>query len=200
VEERTMIPKKNKEYVRIFWDMDDTLFDTTEAAYKHHGFSNFYKTNKEIRGKRSVHEHADFSFEDFWYSLPVEFWTNIPKYEWADELIKRSCDVYGPKNVFFLTSHIPNESCPAGKQACINKHWPKLRDQIVMSHNKSSLVDNKSILVDDSFHHEFDFDINYKQKNFCLFPSMQNELHDIAELFLENPKLPMKYIRRLGIL
>lgn len=195
-----MIQKSKKVYKQIFLDLDDTLLDTTQAAYEFHGFQNIYKTHPGSRGKRNVHKHVNMDFKDFWHTLPTEFWANIPKYLWADDIVREARCKYGVPNVFILTSQVPNAACTSGKQLWVNKNWPELTQNLIMSRNKHDLVGPNSILVDDSYNHHLEFKNKGQEENFCLFPSYQNELHDMAQMFQAKPHLPIKYLRMLGVL
>jgi len=167
---------KQIEKKRIFWDLDETLLDTSDAACKFHGIKNPY-LNPENLGHREINELVNMTHDEFWLVLDQEFWRTIPFLPWAEQCVKLSIEKYGKENVFFLTSPIPNGICSAGKQLWLNDHFPDMSKNLIITHSKSIVVDNDGILVDDYPKHGVKFEKAGKKDSFFLMPAVTNKLH-----------------------
>lgn len=138
----------DREFDRIFLDLDDVLVDFVGSAYKllvgnykdtsiddYTVFLDFLNKNRSYREK---------AFERIARGGP-SWWTNLPKLPWADELIsvcKKSCN-----NVYILTDPGPIAEAATGKwQWAIDNG---LERHILLVRNKSLLATPNSVLIDD---------------------------------------------------
>jgi 5'(3')-deoxyribonucleotidase len=133
--------------MKILLDMDGVLADFVGEVEEIFNFP--------LAGK--INEHDDFwsvlgqSPNDFWNHKDInktEFWENLAKYSWADELV--SILHYYAKEVHICSS--PSLAVPAfsGKAKWIENHYPTLLGNIVLTRNKSLLANEDHILIDDS--------------------------------------------------
>jgi len=179
----------------LFLDLDDVILDTSNYAFEFHGVKSPYLDKQNI-GKRKIHKLVGMSWQKFWGDLPFEFWANIPKMPWADDLIKLAVEYFGD-NVFFLTSPIRTAACAGGKMEWCEKTYPALSPNLVIAHPKWVLVDEEGLLIDDSYFNEKDFKEKDKGDSFDLFPSLQNRFYEQAVLYRANPKLVMADYKNL---
>lgn len=165
---------------RLYLDMDEVLADTLDYMCSVFNFENPYLKEENL-GVRSLHELLKKDWRDVWMNLGVDFWANIPPYYWAQDLINY-CETLCPNEVYFLTSPVPDGCCASGKQLWVNKNFPKYTGKLIIAHAKYAVVDQYSVLVDDSEHNERKFLDNHKIYNFVLFPSFSNRMHPMRKL------------------
>lgn len=110
--------------------------------------------------------------EEFWQIIDkkgAEFWAGLEKYPWADELVDYCLS---KAKVFFLTSPARNPLCSAGKMEWIQKYYPKLRRNVVLTPAKYLCANKNALLIDDSEHKIFPF--KNAGGNICIFPQLWN--------------------------
>lgn len=183
--------------MKCFWDIDDVLADTSSYAFKFHKKENPLLTSPNLLGSRQIHKMVNMSWERFWYDLPMSFWSSIPKMKWADSVVNESINFFGVDNVFFLTSPIRTAACAGGKMEWVVKNYPKLAHNLIIAHPKWDLVDKSSILIDDSYSNQEEFIKLGKEKQFFLFPSLQNIKHSYIPTYNIEPSLALFDIRQL---
>lgn len=160
---------------KIFLDMDDVLLDTTRYYYQWNN-EEFSYNNEQNLVKTDGVEKPGLPWQNH-DELPFEFWSSIPKNQFADDLISICENLVGEENVFILTSAIPNTACPVGKVVWVNNHLPKFKSKLFMGQKKHIVVDDRSLLIDDYEKHESIFSKLNKVNNFLLFPSYTNRFH-----------------------
>lgn len=144
-------------------------------------------------GSRNNHETLKMSWEECWNELPSEFWETIPKFSWADKLLEIA-EKYAPGEVYFLTSPIPNGVCAHGKTLWINENYPEYKNKLIIGHKKYAIVDNNSLLIDDSYETENKFENRGKRNNFILFPSYLNRHHSMMKDIEKDPEIILMVI------
>lgn len=175
---------------KIFIDLDDTLLDTFRYFVKWFDRPEPYNSIDSIiklcNGGPITREvtQLDMTHAESWESLPLEFWDSIPLMPWANDLISLCERLAGKENVYILSSQIPTEACVSGKTYSVNSHFPSYRNRLILSRNKQIIVDKHSLLIDDYTGHLLKFVQANKIKNFFLFPSLCNVLHDTAKSML----------------
>lgn len=170
----------SKYYEKIYLDLDMTLVDTAGASLAHHGFPDAHKKPENL-GKYYLAQLVGMSKENFWAPLTSDFWANIPKLPWCDNLINKSISLVGEENVFFLTSPIFSHGCFAGKFEWVNKNYPHMTENLIIASNKEACVGKDGILIDDAEGNEKKFKEAGKEFNFFLFPSLGNRKHNQVE-------------------
>lgn len=179
---------------KIFIDLDDTLLDTFRYLIKWHKRSTpyncienlaiydltcFVRADNGVTFTQSNISQLGMTHEECWGLLPQDFWNKIPIFYWAYELINLCEEMAGRKNVYILTKHIPTTDCVSGKVDWINKYLPQYSDRFIMCRNKYSIVDERSVLIDDSEENELEFLKNKRDKNFYLFPAFLNRRRSV---------------------
>lgn len=160
--------------------MDEVLANTIDYLCKIKDVPNPY-LKKENLGVRSLHTLLKIDWQDLWMNLDIDFWANIPLYPWAQDLIN-FCELMCPNEVYFLTSPVPDGVSSSGKQLWVNRNFPKYMGKLIVAHAKHAVVDNYSVLIDDSEFNEQKFLEDNKIYNFILFPSEGNRLHNMKNL------------------
>lgn len=173
--------------------MDDVLLDTSASAIEFHKKENPFGDPSK-RGSRDVAGAVGMSWKDFWWTLPQEFWATIPKMIWCDDIIKLAQEYFG-KNVYLLTSPIPNGACSAGKQLWVNEYLPSFMGELIIAHKKYAVVGDDGLLIDDSQVNQAKFKKYNKEQNFYLFPSYQNELSNIMDVILKDKMIVYHMIK-----
>jgi len=114
-------------------------------------------------------------FQNHLDSLGFDFWSNLPKYMWADSLVKL-CESFG--DVSILTAPTKNPECSSGKFAWINKHYPHLSKKMIINRDKFYCAAPDRILIDDTEKKVNKF-AEYGGKH-ILFPQEWNSNHTMA--------------------
>lgn len=120
-------------------DLDGVLVDLEKRIYGHYNIvpkigeweDNIGKTDGEI-----LKEVESF-----------EFWRDLPKLPWADELIDfiaSQTDNWG-----FLSTPTGNPDCWAGKQAWMQINYPKHAKRLILAREKFRLASHRHVLIDD---------------------------------------------------
>jgi 5'(3')-deoxyribonucleotidase len=81
---------------------------------------------------------------EFFDKLTLEFWSDMPKMPWADELV----DLLSPYEVIFLTNPIGGKGI-YGRMLWIEKHFPHLSDKYLIGPSKHACANPQTILIDD---------------------------------------------------
>jgi len=137
-----------KEVERIFIDLDEVLVDFVGSAYNLL-FGDYSKASVNdcrvfLELLNNNKSYRDTAFDQIKKEGP-EWWTNLPKLAWADELVaacKQQCD-----EVYVLTDPGPISEAATGKwQWAIENGFD---GHIILVRNKSILASPKSLLIDD---------------------------------------------------
>ena len=130
---------------RIFLDVDEPLADFVGAANTFYGVS---MPKEEITKWELPYERYGKTHNSFWDGLNEDFWADMPKQPWCDELVDflESQDDY---SVCLLTA--PNRDNATGKQRWIRKNLPKFYNEkrYLIGPAKSFCTGPDSILIDD---------------------------------------------------
>ena len=130
---------------KIFCDIDEPLADFLGAANTFYGVD---IPKADIVKWELPYERYGKTHNTFWDDLTEDFWRNMPKQPWCDELIDffESQDGY---SVCLLTA--PAYRNATGKQRWIRKNLPKFYDEkrYLIGPAKSFCAGPDSILIDD---------------------------------------------------
>ena len=151
---------KNKK--TIFLDLDGVLVDLFSGVEKRFNLTKGFLSRKPYLCRPysiDLAHKLGMTEEDFWETKAnnIEFWENLPKYSWSDDLINscftNSRGVIKNNDVFILTA--PSKICTAcssGKVAWLNKHYPFFvkSGKLIISSDKSLLGGKNRILIDDT--------------------------------------------------
>jgi len=87
--------------------------------------------------------------------MTPEFWANLPKHEWADDLVEMLSDVY-KDNLYLCTSagYLGTSNyfrnAVLGKEQWVLKHYPKFAKKTIFCYDKIGLASDRHVLIDDS--------------------------------------------------
>lgn len=177
----------------IYLDLDDTLLDTSNYLIEWHGKVSPF-TDPTKCGSREISDYLGMSWEDCWNKLPSVFWETVPFAPWGKDLVALA-ETYFGKEVYLLTSPIPNGECSKGKQLWVNKFMPKYTKKLIIAHRKHACVGHDGILIDDSYSMEAKFIEYEKSQSFFLFPSYQNKLHPVVDQMYKDPSIAIKMVQ-----
>jgi 5'(3')-deoxyribonucleotidase len=167
----------------IYLDMDEVLVDTTYNVMKYHNLPNFYRDPKN-HGIYYIHHLAKMKHEEMWHVLDADFWANLPKMPWANQMIETACKIVGANNVYILSAPIESAGCCFGKQQWIRKHFPFLSPNLILTCAKHAAIAKNSMLFDDSENNEAAFKEKDIMDSFYLIPSLNNrKANKFNELF-----------------
>lgn len=139
----------NKEII-IFLDLDSVLVNFVKGSLFALGVTEYTIPPNEPNMERWP--GVNVSVRDFWKAIDKtesEFWLNLEKYDYADELVDYSLS---KGQVFFLTSPSRNPYCLSGKAMWLQRHFPKLTRKVIYTPAKYLCAAPNRILVDDSLH------------------------------------------------
>ena len=172
---------------RIFLDVDEPLADFVGAA------NTFYGVNipkEEITKWELPYGRYGKTHDSFWDGLNEDFWADMPKQPWCDELVDflESQEGY---SVCLLTA--PNKDNATGKQRWIRKNLPIYKDRYLIGPTKWFCAGPDSILIDDREQNCQDFIAAGGQA--IVFPAPWNSWHGV-ENQVETVKL--RFLRVCG--
>lgn len=143
---------------QILLDMDDVLVDCTGAIMRHMGLP-YYNIRRDYpseigRDIITAYQMATgLRYEDevFWEHFKREFWADMPKTPWCDELVDFAQSIVGRDNVYLCTSPTKCGDCLAGKFDWINANLPYwMHRQYIMTPRKEACAFAGSVLIDDA--------------------------------------------------
>jgi 5'(3')-deoxyribonucleotidase len=132
-------------------DMDGVLTDLIKAICARHNVPNPYLYSTDYIGIWDTACVLGMSNTQFWsVTESHEFWANLPKTPWADEIISRAVKSYGWDRMRICSSPALSHWSWSGKAAWIRKWYPKLsRKMRLMTDSKFELAKPGRMLLDD---------------------------------------------------
>lgn len=162
----------------IYLDLDGVLVDFVSGALKEIGVTEYSIPQNEYNIENWG--GVNISTEDFWLAIDKtneHFWANLEKFSWADDLVEL-CQDFG--EVFFLSSPSRNPYCVAGKMLWIQKHYPKLVRNVILTGKKHHCSAKGRVLIDDSPHKVTPF-LKYGGEG-ILFPAAYNLVGEVDDV------------------
>lgn len=149
-----MLMEKEIRKYNVFIDMDGVVADFNKGICDYAGFPQ----SKMERGKYEIIDYIpDFDFT----LLGQDWWADLEKLPDADEIVALMEKRFKFDNCYFLTSPIKNSyACHGGKQAWIDKHFPRYKRKILIGACKEACAGPNSILIDDSPKNCMGFQLN----------------------------------------
>jgi 5'(3')-deoxyribonucleotidase len=139
----------------IFLDMDGVLCQMIECALLQLGVDSvgandgdYNIDNWTLKGYTGwdYNNQKDKVLCNFIKNAKEEFWENLYKYVWADELVD-FCSKFG--DVYFLSAPSNNPECYSGKLKWVRKNYPKMAKRLILTEHKHLLAREDRILIDD---------------------------------------------------
>lgn len=81
----------------------------------------------------------------------LNFYVEMDKTPYADEILSWADQLVGRRNVFFLSAPWHNHGCCDGKRLWIAKHYPDYLNRTVLVKDKTAAAYPGALLIDDSF-------------------------------------------------
>jgi 5'(3')-deoxyribonucleotidase len=125
---------------RIYIDMDGVLVDWMSQVLEEIGRPGKLIQHWDMR-EVGGWDHVKSSF-----TPTVAWWENLPKYEWAEDLVA-ACERRA--KVYILSSCRWHPSAYEGKTLWIRKHFPHLEKTFVAAHSKDACASEYTLLIDD---------------------------------------------------
>lgn len=157
-----------------YLDMDGVLTDIMTAASMWHGVANPYDEHpEELAGVYNFHGFLGRSRDEFWGTLPQDFWANIPPTPEAQQIIQIVEEHFN--KIWLLTSPENHPGCVPGKQDWCRRHFPQYVDRIIPESRKWKYAQKDTVLIDD-YHINVE---KFKKSggHGILFPRLWNPLH-----------------------
>lgn len=146
---------------KCFVDIDGVIGDFQDQALQHLSLKK--KDLSFVRGSWDtvpvMCRHAGVTETDFWCSLPIKFWSEMPVCSGANNLIGLCFDRFGAENVFFLSS-AANAISAHGKLLWVKKLFPEIykRGNLILGRSKHACAQPLSFLIDDADHNINNFE------------------------------------------
>lgn len=140
--------------MKVFVDMDGVLVDFIKPAMARHQIK--YDTYPSqvgwdiIEACNILLPGSGMTGNKFWRAFDEDFWSNLPKTEHCDRLLRTVEGYVGQDNVCLLTSGMWPEAA-AGKTRWVADNLPdRYRKQLLIGHSKHFVANSDSLLIDDS--------------------------------------------------
>jgi 5'(3')-deoxyribonucleotidase len=166
--------------MKYYIDMDEVIVDLNTSVFAFYGISPTIGEWEQVPNRTPEQILDDIDC--------FEFWRDLPKMPWADELIElvnSTSDKW-----IFLSCPTPNPESWAGKAAWIKIHFPQYLSRLTLVRDKWRIASHQSCLIDDRKHH---IDLFAKNGGHTIpFPS-KNGQFPWSE---EQMKNPVDYVRK----
>lgn len=160
--------------MKYFIDMDEVLVDLNSSVFKFYNVTPTLGEWEQIPGKTEAEILEDID--------TFEFWRDLPKMPWADNLINfisNNCTDWA-----FLSCPTLKPESWAGKSAWIKIHYPQHINRLVLTREKFRLASPHHCLIDDRKNHLEKF--KSRGGNIIPFPS-RNGHFDWSEAQMNDP-------------
>jgi len=120
-------------------DLDEVVVDCNSQIFKHYGVEGKVGEWEQITGVTDEEIHAYIGNHDFW--------ANLPKMPWADdliELINSTTDQWS-----FLSYPTKYYGSWSGKAEWVDKNYPQHFDRLMLSRQKYRSASRQHCLIDD---------------------------------------------------
>jgi 5'(3')-deoxyribonucleotidase len=172
---------------KLLLDADGVFVDLHPVLAKIHDF----KMEAWKPGEYNIEvAFPHITANDLWEHPEVkdaEFWAELPRTPWADELMAYLLTKFDAGSIFFLTMPVRDPNCAAGKMKWFQKYYPKFK--FLIGTSKNFCAGPGRYLIDDSDKNIIEF--NQHGGAGILFPRIWNSLHEVKD--------PVKYVKeRMG--
>ena len=134
--------------MKLYLDMDGVIADFVGGTCLLHGHDNPY-SREEFLADYDLCKALGMRLEDFYVGMGENFWTNLPKTEWADEIVKFVREIFPLDHIIVLTKPTSNPGCIEGKKAWLQKHYPDFAERVVFANEKYFCAHEGALLIDD---------------------------------------------------
>jgi 5'(3')-deoxyribonucleotidase len=124
-------------------DMDGVLVDLLAGLHRS-------RSRRPLIVKPGTYDFSEIlGWNPQWDKYSATWWANLPRTEWASDLVEAIIERYMPSEVRILTKYV-SPACAAGKLVWIKANYPRIAEQIVLvSHDKDFACQKNDILIDD---------------------------------------------------
>lgn len=178
----------------IFIDMDGVLCDITTPVLRLHGREELIE--RWPVGTYYLHEAMQLTAAETWKPVNeagTSFWAELPRYEWAEQLVALCESLAGEQCVKIATAPTDSHLSAAGKVIWLQRHFGgRFADprRYMMGGEKALLAAPFRILVDDNDENVSLF--RAKGGQAVLVPQPWNAMHHTK---WNDPKAKFRYVR-----
>lgn len=124
-------------------DMDGVLVDLLMGLHRSH-------SRRPLVTPCGTYDFSEIlGWQPRWSSYTATWWANLPRTEWASDLVECIMSRYEASQIRILTKYV-SPACAAGKIVWMKSNYPKITEQIVLvSHDKEFACNTGDILIDD---------------------------------------------------
>lgn len=175
--------------------MDGVLCDFVKRALEVLGAPDDFEFKPGIKYSPAMEtwDGLGFSLGKFWKlidSSGEDFWTDLDKLPWSDELMDYAHSV--SSEVYILTSPSLNPNCASGKRRWMKNHYPKMMKNMIIANKKHLLANPRSVLIDDTQNKISDW--VYEGGHGILFPQPWNDNYKMTNDRMEFVKQEMEHL------
>lgn len=126
----------------VYLDLDGVLGNFIKSAFKVHNF-------EQEASQYSLWGLMGITATEFWHKIDEipDFWNDIEKYEWADELYNYFFERYGKERLRFLSTPNNHHHSYTGKKKWLQRFYPNTK--VILAEEKEHLAKYRRLLIDD---------------------------------------------------
>jgi 5'(3')-deoxyribonucleotidase len=139
-----------------------------------------FKMENWPAGEYAIEKVTGLTARQLWQHPKVlhpDFWANLPKTPWADELMELILTKYSKDEICFLTKPVMDPNCASGKMRWFKKHYSRFK--FLIGTSKKFCAGPNRILLDDSEENVDEFTAHGGLG--VLFPRIWNREHHIKD-------------------
>lgn len=125
--------------MKYYIDLDEVIVNCNESIFKHYNIIPSIGEWDQIPGVTEDEIHKFIGRH--------EFWVNLPKMSWADDLIKLISETTDEWS--FLSYPTKYYESWSGKAAWLDKHYPQHFDRLILGRQKFRCASRQHCLIDD---------------------------------------------------
>lgn len=135
-------------------DMDGVITNFVQGMMEHHQIF----LNPWPSPESDMLKLFNMNFDQFWAGIDRHFWANLPWMNDTWQIMAIVQKYFLPEDVYIVTS-VPSVhggsdaadmNCAAGKIVWMQRHWPALKDKLVICKDKNFCAASNHVLIDDS--------------------------------------------------
>lgn len=140
------LPMGIKLKMKLFLDMDGVIADFVTPTCELHKRPNPYLTGET---EYNMCKLFDVTYEDFIRGMEMDFWVDLPKTPFADDVVDLVLSKFDIDDICILTAPTDNAGCIPGKREWIIKHFPQLKNNMIFTGQKQFCAHGNALLIDD---------------------------------------------------
>lgn len=135
--------------IQVYLDIDGVMCDIWKGMVEAEGITIQDAIDNNWCPKlRWLHEGGRLGFWNHVAEIGESFWSDLEKYEWADDLVSSCQEITGRKPIFLTKVKRDIPSCGSGKMIWLERHYPDL-DYMICTEKSPASGSNYDFLIDD---------------------------------------------------